>query len=164
MVWLGYLAVFSDIGTSHDSAKQAFSYLTGIFAIMMGLIVAGPWFTAVTARLTARHTDRPAGLLAARRLGDDPHTAFRAVSGVVLAVFVGSCSIGVITTVVANNGGHADNSAGDRTTLVHEQQRIGPGDPMNAFDGTDEAALLATPGVEGVTVLHRESRLPDRGP
>ena len=56
-------------------------------------------------------TDGPAGLLAARRLADDPQAAFRAVSGLVLALFVGSCSIGVITTIVANNGGHADDSA-----------------------------------------------------
>ncbi len=164
VVWLGYLAFFSDIGASHDSAQQAFAYLAGVFAMMIGLVVAGPWFTAVAARLTARRTDRPAGLLAARRLGDDPHTAFRAVSGVVLAVFVGSCAIGVITTVVANNGASSDGSAGDRSTLVHEQLRIGPGDPMNAFDGADRAVLLATPGVEGVAILHRPEHLPVGGP
>ncbi len=157
MIWLGYLAWFSDIRASHDSATQAFAYLAGIFAMMIGLVVAGPWLTAIAARATARRTDRPAGLLAARRLGDDPHTAFRAVSGVVLAVFVGSCSIGVMSTVVANNGGHADDSPTDRGTLVHEQQRVGPnGDPMTAFDAAARAELLATPGVEGVTSLHRE--------
>jgi hypothetical protein len=162
IAWLGYLAWFSDIGASRDSSRQAFSYLAGTFSMMIGLVVAGPWLTAMAARLTARRTVRPAGLLAARRLGDDPHTAFRAVSGVVLAVFVGSCAIGMITTVVANNGGHADGSPTDRGTLVHEQERIGPGgDPMAGFDGATRADLLATPGIEGVAVLHMTREGPD---
>ena len=130
------------------------AYLAGTFSMMIGLVVAGPWLTAMAARLSARLTVRPAGLLAARRLGDDPHTAFRAVSGVVLAVFVGSCAIGIITTVVANDGGHADDSPTDRGTLVHEQERIGPGgDAMAGFDDAARAELLATPGIDGITLL-----------
>ena len=156
VAWMAYLAWFSDIGASRDSARQALAYLVGILAMMLGLVVAGPWFTAVAARFTARRTDRPAGLLAARRLGDDPHTAFRAVSGVVLAVFVGSCSIGVMTTVIANSGGHADDSAADRGTLLHVQQRVGPGgNPMSAFDDVARDELRAVPGVDGIAVLHR---------
>ena len=89
IAWLGYLAYFSDIADSRNSTNQAYAYLLGVFLIMIGLIVAGPWLTMVGSRLTARHAKRPTGLIAARRLGDNPHTAFRAISGVVLAVFLG---------------------------------------------------------------------------
>ena len=48
---------------------------------MVGLVVAGPWLTMVGARLIARRASRPATLIAARRLADDPKAGFRAVSG-----------------------------------------------------------------------------------
>ena len=106
IVWLGYLACVQRHRRQPRQRHAGLAYLAGIFAMMVGLVVAGPWLTVVAARASLpAGTDRPAGLLAARRLGDDPHTAFRAVSGVVLAVFVGSCSIGIMTTIVAYNGG-----------------------------------------------------------
>jgi hypothetical protein len=40
------------------------------------------------ARVLARRASRPGALIAARRLADDPRAAFRAVSGLVLALFI----------------------------------------------------------------------------
>ncbi len=40
----------------------------------------------------------PATLLAARRIGDDPRAAFRAVSGLVLALFITTAAVVAITT------------------------------------------------------------------
>ena len=153
IAWLAYLAWFTDIGASHNTRLQAVAYLAGIIPIMIGLVVAGPWVTAVAARLTARRAARPAALIAARRLGDDPHTAFRAISAVVVAVFVASAAIGAITAVVANNGGAAGTSAEDRGTLVTDTVMRTDTVP---FDDQDRADLLAVPGVEGVTVLYRD--------
>ena len=51
-----------------------------------------------------RRASRPATLIAARRLADNPQAGFRAVSGLVLALFVNSVAIGVITTIVADRG------------------------------------------------------------
>src|SRR5207249_1107036 len=83
---LGYLAYFSDIGDNHrhSSNEQAFAYLGGVFLIMIGLVVAGPWLTMLGSRIMARRAGRAATLIAGRRLADNPKTSFRAVSGLVL--------------------------------------------------------------------------------
>jgi hypothetical protein len=155
VAWLGYLAYFSDIADSGSSTDQAYAYLLGVFLIMIGLLVAGPWLTMLGSRLTARHSERPAGLIAARRLGDNPQTAFRAISGVVLAVFLGSCAIGTITTVVAYNGGAAGDSANSTATLIHPvAHRETVPSPIPRISDTAIDELTSIPGVEGVTAIH----------
>ena len=58
---------------------------------MIGLVIAGPWLTTALARWCGRVLGgRASGLLASRRLADDPKAAFRAVRGLVLAVFLGT--------------------------------------------------------------------------
>ena len=70
--------------------------------ILIGLFIAsrgspwpprGPW----------PWTGRPGTLIAARRLADDPRTAFRAVSGLVLALFVTTVAVVAITTQNTKN-------------------------------------------------------------
>jgi hypothetical protein len=67
----------------------------GLLVTMIGLVIAGPWLTGVLARLCARVLNGAAPLLATRRLADDPKLAFRAVRGLVLAVFLGTI-VGVL--------------------------------------------------------------------
>lgn len=71
----------------------------GLLLILVGLVVAGPWLTARAARLTAALAGGAGSLLAARRLADDPRGAFRSVSGLVLAVFLGSMLAGLMPTI-----------------------------------------------------------------
>ena len=94
---------------------QLWAYLGGIFLIMGGLVIAGPWLTMVAARTLARVSNRPAGLLAARRLADDPRSGFRAVSGLALALFVASTAVGVMTTMVPERGAPTGDVAATRT-------------------------------------------------
>jgi hypothetical protein len=102
------------------------------------------------ARLMARRAGRPAALIAGRRLSDNPQAGFRAVSGLVLALCVGSGAIGAILTI----GSAADPGGGDGSLLVDEF-----GDPLAAgsIANTTLDQLASIPGVEGVTVLHRPS-------
>jgi hypothetical protein len=66
------------------------------FALMIyGIVAAGPWLTVLTARTITRFSRRAAALLAGRRLEDDPASGFRAVSGLVLAVFIASVFSGI---------------------------------------------------------------------
>ncbi|HEX7131935.1 MAG TPA: FtsX-like permease family protein, partial [Iamia sp.] len=164
IAWLGYLAYVSDIGASRSGASQAYSYLVGIVATMIGLVVAGPWLTLVGSRLLARRAGRPVALIAARRLGDDPKGAFRAVSGLVMAVFVASCAIGTLTTIVAYNGGTAGDTEVTRGTVVHgtTQGRAGQ-EPLAAIPAAVAADLAATPGVEAVATIH-VADVPDDAP
>ncbi|BCY11566.1 FtsX-like permease family protein [Actinoplanes sp. L3-i22] len=90
---------------------QMIAYLSGIFAVMIGLMIAGPWLAMAGSRLLARRAQRPATLIAGRRLADDPRAGFRAVSGLMLALFVTSAATGVITTIMAERGGGAAGAA-----------------------------------------------------
>jgi len=62
----------------------------GLLIVMIGLVVAGPWLTATVARWCARVLGGASPLLATRRLADNPKASFRAVRGLVLAVFLGT--------------------------------------------------------------------------
>ena len=81
----------------------------GLLLTMIGIMIAGPWLTAQTARLVGRAARGPSALLAARRLADNPKGAFRAVTGLVLAVFLGTM-VGVF--VPAMNAIQSPPSAG----------------------------------------------------
>ncbi|WP_256092914.1 FtsX-like permease family protein [Micromonospora aurantiaca (nom. illeg.)] len=70
------------------SDGQTALFLPALLLVMVGLIAAGPWLTMVGARAMAARAGRPAALIAARRLADNPAAGFRAVGGVMLALFV----------------------------------------------------------------------------
>lgn len=62
----------------------------GTLLILVGLVLGGTWLTMQAARALRRCANGASSLLASRRLADNPKAAFRTVSGLVLAVFVGS--------------------------------------------------------------------------
>ncbi len=137
---------------------QLWAYLGGIFAIMAGLVIAGPWLTMVAARTLARASGRPAGLLAARRLADDPRGGFRAVSGLVLALFVASTAVAVMSTMVAERSAPTGDVAATRT-LVEDLTRGrtpsgGPPKPVQALPDALLADLSSIDGVRGSLALH----------
>ncbi len=83
--------------TSHKSiGKAAFP---GLLIIMVGLVVGGPWITARAARLLPRLSQGASPIFAAGRLADNPKAAFRSVSGLVLAVFLGTVVAGLMPAI-----------------------------------------------------------------
>jgi hypothetical protein len=96
-----FLFVAGVAQTSSRSLGQGIG--PGLILIMIGLVVAGPWLTAQTAQVFRRLANGPAPLLAARRLADNPRLAFRSVSGLVLAVFLGTLLAGLLPAVEALN-------------------------------------------------------------
>lgn len=128
---------------------QIAAFLTGIFLVMGGLVLAGPWLTMAGSRVMARYARRPAALIAARRLADNPHAGFRAVSGLMLALFVTSTAVGVITSIVAHEGVQASGA----TDTLMSAQFWGPKRPASVPDGVT-AGLRAVPGVRAVMVIH----------
>ncbi|HZM83918.1 MAG TPA: FtsX-like permease family protein [Candidatus Limnocylindrales bacterium] len=144
-VGMAELAYF--IGRVPETSNgQMAAFLPGFVLIMLGLFFAGPWLTMVGARALARHSSRPATLIAARRLADNPQAAFRAISGVVLALFVTSVATGVITSIVANRGVH--RGATTASTLIKQFDS----EPASVPE-TVTGALHATRGVQNVTVV-----------
>ncbi|MEV5210732.1 FtsX-like permease family protein [Micromonospora sp. NPDC053740] len=155
---LGVAVLFFAIGFRPETSDgQAAVFLPGLLLIMAGLIVAGPWLTMVGARVMARYANRPATLIAARRLADNPKAGFRAISGIMLALFVTSVSVGVITTIIANRGPAPTGStdAGTVTTVFDEQTASVP--------DTLFAALRAIPGVRSATAIRENPVVTESG-
>ncbi|WP_433618185.1 FtsX-like permease family protein [Dactylosporangium sp. CA-139114] len=135
------------------SGGQTAVFLPGFLITMVGLVIAGPWITMVGARLMARHARRLPTLVAARRLADNPQAAFRAISGVMLTLFVVSVATGVITTMNLERGVlYSDLAA------VTMDQYVGPQGTLPQ-DVSDR--LRRVPGVTFALVLHDN---PEDGP
>jgi len=116
---LAVLGAVVVVGPPAGTGAQLVVYLGGVAAVMVGLVVAGPWLTMVGARLLVARASRPEVLLAGRRLADDPRGAFRAVSGLVLAVLVGTLAVGTMTGFAAERGPAAIGPAA-AATLVQD--------------------------------------------
>ncbi len=95
---LAELGFFAVRGGQLSIGAETQVLVSGFLLIIVGMVIAGPWLTMVVARVMARRTSRPSALIAARRLADDPRTAFRAVSGLVLALFITTVAVVAITT------------------------------------------------------------------
>ncbi len=105
---LGFILVH---GRPPTTPGQIQVFLPAFILIMAGLVTAGPWLTLAGARLMARRTSRPGRLIAARRLADNPKAGFRAVSGLVLALFIATVAVALITTQNAKSAGTLDGPA-----------------------------------------------------
>lgn len=110
VIYVGPLAVrgFQNKSRSGPSSSSLSLAELGVLLIMTGLILSGSWLTMQVARIVARFVKGPASLLAARRLADNPKAAFRAVSGLVLAVLIGTAIGGLVPSMVdGQNSGSA---------------------------------------------------------
>jgi len=147
--------------TLHGAARvQPGQALLGLVLVMVGLVLSGSWLTMQGSRLLARFARGASTLLAARRLGNDPKASFRAVSGLVLAVFVGS-AIAVLAPAVE----HAQSPTGSGS--LTDVLRV----PLQAKGHIDPAAsrrliarLDADPGVTAIPIYAAPSFHPDKGP
>ena len=153
---IALLAYFDSAGKPKSTGSQILELLVGLALILVGLVLAGPWLTKVGSQLMANRAGRPAGLIAARRLLDNPRAAFRSISGLVLALFVTSAAIGALGSIVATRT--QSGSARSTDTLVDQFC----GDTTGCAAGTDVASVSpavltgfrSTPGVKDVTVVH----------
>ena len=145
----------------------------GLIIIMIGLVVAGPWLTAQAARAFSRLVKGASALLAARRLADNPKAAFRTVSGLVLAVFLGTIVAGLVPAVNATT---ATPSANALTNVLLDAFGGGPGTPgiapragatlvsqLRTFRGATVVPVYALPQPPRPQ-RRRERRPPDMAP
>ncbi|MDQ4035579.1 MAG: hypothetical protein M3153_06580, partial [Chloroflexota bacterium] len=70
--------------------------------LVASLVWAGPYLVGLAAGLLGRIARRPATLIAARRLTADARGGFYAISGVVLAVFIGSVFHALIVPITSS--------------------------------------------------------------
>ena len=165
---IGELAYFVAVGTPKGTGAQILAYFSGCFLIMAGLVIAGPWLTMVGSRLMAGRAHRPAALLAGRRLSDNPRAAFRSISGLIIALFATSVSIGIITTI-NGNAPSGTGSFGASTLIQQFGGLVGRSVPAPGQTGLAAPAvsdqllsdLRSIPHVQGVTLLYEQPNAPD---
>ncbi len=147
------LAVVLTLGAPPTSVGQMEAYLPGFLLVLVGLVSAGPWLTMIGARGMARRARRPATLIAARRLADDPRAGFRTISGLILALFVSTVALAVITSIAANRSAPGGAIGND---VLFDQLTNGPADvgSMPALPATTRADVGSVPGVQGVVEIH----------
>ncbi len=154
---IAFLAYFDAAGKPGAIGSQLLELLVGFALLIVGLVLAGPWFTTAGSRIMVKRASRPAMLIAGRHLLDNPKAAFRFVSGLVIALFVASAAIGALSSVTQVTGGGSANAS--LSTLA---------DPFCTYSTTDcpTASVVAsvppsvlnelgaTPGVQGVALVH----------
>ncbi len=167
---LPLLAGFAELGffTVHGKpaspSGQDLAFVPGFALIIVGLVLAGPWLTMATARVMARRTSRPGTLIAARRLADDPRGAFRAISGLVLALFITTVAVAGITTWNAQQH-NVRISAAETKVLTDQLADQQPGSASQASPGPAAPAapvaaeLSGIHGVQGVVVVRADPGL-----
>ena len=165
---LAELGFFVVHGTPVSAGGEVWALLSGFLLIIVGLVIAGPWLTMAAARVMARRTSRPGALIAARRLADDPRAAFRAVSGLVLALFITTVAVVGITTQDAKDFTRwASPAAAAVVTdqlaasgmFVSGQEPAKSGAGPAAPAAPLAARLRGIPGVQGVVVVRADPRL-----
>ncbi len=168
---LAELGFWTVHGHPASISGQIQAWASSFLLIIVGLFVAGPWLTMAAARGMARWTSRPGTLIAARRLADDPRAAFRAVSGLVLALFITTVAVVAITTQDAKNltrfaSAAEANVLTDQLSASGQGPGVGPGAP-GRHAGPGPAAPIAPltarlngiHGVRGVLVVRADPRL-----
>jgi FtsX-like permease family protein len=166
---LGFWAVH---GHPASISGQIQAFVSSFALIIAGLFIAGPWLTMTAARGMARWTSHPSTLIAARRLADDPRAAFRAVSGLILALFITTVAVVAITTQNAKNLTRWASAA--ETTVLTDQVSASNQVAGNSGPGMSGGAaapgpaapavpltarLRGIPGVQGVLVVRAVPRL-----
>ncbi|HEY1621517.1 MAG TPA: FtsX-like permease family protein [Streptosporangiaceae bacterium] len=141
----------------HSTGGQVLLYVPGFALIVAGLAIAGPWLTWLGARLLARRASRPATLIAGRRLADNPRAGFRAISGLVLALFIGTVAVATLTGFTAHRGVSRASAAASHV-LVQEINLTdaGPdagGPLLTSMPPGLNARLARIPGVRAVAAL-----------
>jgi FtsX-like permease family len=174
---LGFFAVH---GRPASNSGQVQAFFPGFLLVVIGLIIAGPWLTMAGARFTARRARHPGALIAARRLADDPRAGFRAVSGLVLALFVTTVAVGLnateqakmagpyTATVTANVLIDQVNQEGPVVVQVHPRDQGGPSSqqfapaPPSLLSAALTARLRRSDGVTGIVEVRDDPALTNR--
>jgi len=146
------LAFFAIVGHPASANGQIQTSLLGFFLVMIGLVLAGPWLMMAGSKIMATRTNRVAPMLAGRRLSDNPRGAYRAISGLILAVFVTSVSVGVVSTLLSDHGSTSSNTLASKT--VTDQFAFSQNGSVPAVPTTVLASLHSIRGVTGVTLVY----------
>ncbi|MFJ5303470.1 FtsX-like permease family protein [Streptomyces sp. NPDC088350] len=149
-----FVAVLVYIRVSTDGGALKPGTLAALMLLFYGAFwMFGPWVVDRLGRIAGRFARRPATLLAARRLSDDPRGAWRTVSGLVLAGFVaGFFTVGHLAIVGFDQRGQVAvplSSASAARHTVGEARTLLRAAGIEATVGTSDDDFLLG-GMDGV--------------
>lgn len=131
--------------------ESSYLMLLGFAAVAVGVVVAGPWITKITARVVRSFAGNAATVVAAGRLERHPRATFRSVAGLVVAVFIVSVFAGGASAIMGVAQANEEVGALRLDTLYAD---VDPGaltpeviDHVQAVDGV-EAIVMAYPPSE----------------
>jgi hypothetical protein len=150
---LGIFALAGHPYSRGASSTYAPTIVAAFILIIAGIVVAGPWLTRAFTRLLATKSARAATLIASRRLADNPAAAFRAVSGLILAVFVGSVFAGGAATASSSTA-LGDDPGADSTVITRPTDTPIPA----ALADRITLQLRSLKGVNAVTLIRADPR------
>ena len=153
---IALLAYFDAAGKPGSNGGQILELLVTFVLVVVGLVLAGPWLTKMGSQLMASRSNRPATLIAGRRLLDNPKAAFRSISGLVIALFVASAAIGALGSILAitSQGGSATATATLADGFCGFTNSCDASTEARSVPGQVLTELRATQGVRGATVIH----------
>lgn len=175
LVGLGLTALVAAQTTMRSGSDIAVAAAVGAAFVLMilGIVLSGPWFTSLVGRVLARFGRSAPSLLAARRLQDNPAAGFRAISGLILAVFLGTVFSAFASSILAQQDVDSGGLRSDVVTattppvLATEPAAVEQVGPVEAQPklaqwpvvAPDQARLLvedleAVPGVDHVLTGH----------
>jgi hypothetical protein len=160
---LGFFVVH---GKPASNGGQVAAFSSGFALIMIGLVIAGPWLTMAGARVLARRASRPGALIAARRLADDPRAAFRAVSGLVLALFIFTVAATLLATQNTKppfvaDGPAANNILVDQFTNITEvSSPAAPRSGVHTFSSDANQVAVGSAPAPSAAALTRLRQIP----
>ena len=153
---IALLAYFAIAGKPQSNTSQLLELVGGLLLILVGLMLAGPWLTRMGSLLVAVRANRPATLIAGRRLLDNPRAAFRAISGLVLALFVTSAAIGALGSIIASTS----QVGGTKSATTLAAQFCGlttsctSSNSVRTISAGTLRELEGVPGVHNVVLIH----------
>jgi hypothetical protein len=137
-------------GQRHASPALA---VLSLILVMVGLLIAGPWLTMRVSRVLARYAPGGSGLLAARRLADNARAAFRAVSGLVLAVLVGTALAAIVPAAIAAQSTTQDSALRDVLRVGFDNDGPGAGPQVGLSPATGAALMAQVAAIAGTHLL-----------
>jgi hypothetical protein len=147
---IALLAYFAIAGKPQSNSNQLLELVGGLLLILVGLMLAGPWLTRMGSQLMTARANRAATLIAGRRLLDNPRAAFRAISGLVLALFVTSAAIGALGSIVASTS----QVGGSRSANTLAAQFCGLTSSCNSSNSVRTISAGSLAELEGVSGVH----------
>jgi hypothetical protein len=165
---LGVVVAVALLGLATRVAVSGGSELfmvAGLALVIVSLALVGPWITSLIGRLVTALGGGPSTMIAGRRISDDPTSAYRVVSAVVLAGMVVGFLAVVLPSADARSGlyGSTDDvmvlvstdDLGAWREQVGALQRRFPGTEVQLPDADDDDVLADTDGTLEVLVTVR---------